>query len=97
MGAGRDSNDVGDKIMRELERALDWVETETRPNYMNQELGWEEEPDVVLVSVNQTSYDGTTVEIDEVGSVDLEVVAELVPVVDSMEVQKRVDEDCFLQ
>lgn len=48
---------------------------------MNQELGWEEEPDVGQVSVNQTSYDETTVEIDELGSVDLKVVVELVAVV----------------
>ena len=50
---------------------------------MNQELGWEEEEeaDVGQVSVNQTSYDETTVEIDELGSVDLKVVVELVAVV----------------
>lgn len=85
--------------MRELERPLNWVETETRSNYMNWALGLEEEEeeeaDVVLMSVNQTGYDGTTVEIDTVDLAELEVVVELVAVVDSPEVQKEVDEDCF--
>ena len=68
-------------------------------------VSWEEELDVALESVNQTSYDETMVEIGAVGSVgsvgsgDLgEVVVELVVVaVGSLEVQKQVDEDCFLQ